>query len=559
MPKRGYVFQKTGSLHPGKNYFDLSHEIKLTCDFGQLIPICFQELSPGDVFKISNSIVLRMAPLVHPIMHEISIFTHYFFVPTRLIWEPWETFITGGEDGNDDTPLPIWEGTESTKYSLWDYFSAGPLGLRDTGFGPIDFPKRCYNLIYNEYYRDENLIEEVDILQPNVLNRAWTKDYFTSALPFQQRGTSPSFPITGDFKLGYYSPGTSQVQATNVVQGPVPTTGGYNDLVFSGTLPPTTGGSNILSDSGAGRYQLGFFNDTNITNIANRDRLIVPITGYNVDNMMGWAVPHITVDDSDITLLADINDIRQAFQLQKWMERNARAGVRYTEFLQAHFSVHPKDERLQRPEYIGGSKSPIIISEVLQTSSSDSVSAQGNLAGHGITADNTRIGSYHAVEFGYIVGILSVMPRPAYQQGIPRELLRRTRYDFYFREFANLSERGIYNAEILAINGNDDYNTGTFGFTGIYDELRISQDRVCADMRDDFDKWHLGRIFDESQPPNLNQSFIECDSQTGGAENPLKRIFAVPSERGLIINFANHITAIRPMPVIPEPGLVDHY
>ena len=245
----------------------------------------------------------------------------------------------------------------------------------------------------------------------------------------------------------------------------------------------------------------------------------------------------------------DIADLRLAFQIQKWMERNARAGARYTEFLRSHFGVSPRDERLQRPEYIGGSKAPCIISEVLQTSSTDATSAQGNLAGHGITVSDAYCGKYHAKEFGLIIGIMSVMPRSAYSQGIDRQWLRKTKYDFYFPEFANLSEQAITNAEICA-TGVSSHNLDIFGYQGRYDEMRTKNSMIVSQMRSTFDYWHMGRQFDVASPPVLNADFIKCV--------PRKDIFAVPSEPGLIINFGNVIKAFRPLPYMAVPGLIDH-
>jgi hypothetical protein len=248
----------------------------------------------------------------------------------------------------------------------------------------------------------------------------------------------------------------------------------------------------------------------------------------------------------------DVSDLRLAFQIQKWMERNARAGVRYTEFLRAHFGVAPRDERLQRPEYIGGSKSPIIISEVLQTSQSTQGTAgspQGNMAGHGLTADRTRAARYRVSEYGWILGIMSVMPRTAYQQGVNRQFLRRTKFDHYFAEFAHLSEQAIENVELVATN-DENYNAGIFGYQGRYDELRYMPSRVCGNMRQLYDYWHLGRKFSLTSPPLLNEEFIKCV--------PDKRIFAVQNEDGLIVNVANIIRAVRPMPIMSNPGLIDH-
>ena len=258
------------------------------------------------------------------------------------------------------------------------------------------------------------------------------------------------------------------------------------------------------------------------------------------------ALQRNSVDLSEATTF-NVSDLRLAFQIQKWMERNARAGVRYVEFLGAHFGVHPRDDRLQRPEYLGGSKNPVIISEVLQTSSTDTESPQGNLAGHGISVGQTFCASYFAQEFGLIMGIMSVMPKPAYQQGIDRQWLRQTRYDFYFPEFANLSEQAIERVELYASTVEAENKT-IFGYQGRYDEMRVKRNMVCSLMRTDFNYWHMGRIF--SSAPALNETFIDCDAT--------KRIFAAPSEPGLIIDVGNRIRAIRPMPIQSEPGLIDH-
>ena len=248
----------------------------------------------------------------------------------------------------------------------------------------------------------------------------------------------------------------------------------------------------------------------------------------------------------------DIADLRLAFQIQKWMERNARAGVRYTEFLRAHFGVSPRDDRLDRPEYIGGSKSPIIVSEVLQTSSTDATTPQGNLAGHGLSVNEAYCGSYNVQEYGLILGMFSVMPRPSYQQGINRQWLRRTRYDFFFPEFQNLSEQAIENAEIMALDADATHNTGIFGYQGRYDEMRYKPNMVVGEMRDTFDYWHLGRVFDALTPPVLNSDFVECNP------DDCKRVFAVQDVPGLMVQFANIIKAFRPLMIQAEPGLIDH-
>ena len=229
------------------------------------------------------------------------------------------------------------------------------------------------------------------------------------------------------------------------------------------------------------------------------------------------------------------------------MERSARGGARYTETLQSHFGVSPRDERLQRPEYIGGSKSPLIVSEVLQTSET-ATTPQGNLAGHGLAVDRKYCAKYHATEFGLIMGIMSIMPRTAYQQGIDCQWLRRSKFDFYWPEFANLSEQAIELEEIYT-QAAEATNRTIFGYQGHYDELRTKRDMVCADMRDTFSYWHLGRIFGAA--PALNSAFVVSD--------PSKRIFADQADPGLMVNFGNIIRAARLLPIESDPGLVDHH
>nr|QJB20252.1 MAG: major capsid protein [Microvirus sp.] len=492
------VFRKIGGLRPGRSAFDLSYDKKFTADMGQLIPVMCDEVIPGDIFDISAQAVVRFQPLVAPILHEINLFAHYFFVPYRLLWEGWELFITGGPDGDDASVLPRWnpsEVAENAEGSLWDYLGF-PVGVDPAGAYPLDFPRRAYNMIYNEYYRDENLQEPVDLDNWQILNRNWMKDYFTSALPWQQRGVAPALPIAG------YT---------------------YADF------------TNAVGVEGSSHY----------VSVRTDSDLLATQTGqYNADVLA--ALNKNQVDLSEATSF-DVSDLRLAFQIQKWLERNARTGVRYKEFLQAHFGVTVPDERLQRPEYIGGTKAPIITSEVLQTSSTDSTSPQGNLAGHGIGVAQGKVGRYRVTEFGLIMGIMSVMPVPSYQQGIDRQWLRETRYDFTFPEFANLSEQAITRAEIFASNVEAE-NTALWGYQGRYDELRVKRNMICGGMRSTFNYWHLGRIF--ANAPALNEEFVECI--------PDKRIFAVQNEPGLIVQYANLIRALRPIPIMSAPGLIDH-
>lgn len=539
--------------------FNLSYDKKFTCDMGQLIPVMCDEVIPGDVFKISNQAVVRFQPLVAPVMHEVHMFVHYFFVPYRLLWDDWEAFITGGKDGDyTGEPPQMLSGSKTGSSdnkavlnTLWDYFGF-PL-LKDT---PQDlsvsaFPWNAYNFIWNEYYRDENLDDEVALDNNQVLRRRWRKDYFTSALPFQQRGVSPAFAVGGTGSLTFPNPvnvripvgfadyvsGNSNIDngATKFFSAATPY--GYSP---SGTTRPITPSTQI--DVAASPY-----NHTVYAQLTKTNTQPNPTAGgsWVGGQSLYEYLQSGSIDFSGSTGF-NIADLRLAFQVQKFMERNARAGVRYTEFLRAHFGVAPTDSRLDRPEYIGGSRSPIIFSEVLQTSSTDSTSPQANMAGRGISADVSYIGKYRVQEFGLIMGIMSVMPKATYQQGVNRQWLRKTRYDFPFPEFVNLSEQAIENQELYAQGSSDD--TGIFGFQGRYNELRFKPSMVCSEMRDIFDSWHFGRKFNGL--PQLNSSFIEC--------NPDKRPFAVQDVPGLLINFGNNIKALRPIPYTAEPGLIDH-
>ena len=508
-------FRSVRALHPARSVFDLSYSKLMTCDMGQLIPVMCDEVVPGDIWQVGNESVVRFQPLVAPILHEINQYVHYFFVPYRILWEDWEEFITGGIDGESEAVLPRWTDPNTEQGSLWDFLGF-PVGITPAGALPIDFPRRAYNLVYNEYYRDETLQDEVAEDNQIILNRNWSKDYFTSSLPWQQRGVSPALPIEG----------TSHA----IWSAGIPFT-------FTGSAVWPAGGSALsnmahnspLPDEGGGTRET--LNNNSVSGGGT-------ITKASLDNN--------TVDLSS-AITFDISDLRLAWQIQKWLERNARAGVRYKEFLISQFGTSPRDDRLQRPEYIGGSKSPIIVSEVLQTSSTDATTPQGNMAGHGISVSQAFAGKYRAEEFGLIIGIMSVMPVPMYQQGIDRQWLRRSRYDFPFPVFVNLSEQAIEQAEIYATNVEAD-NTKIFGYQGRYDELRIKHNTVVSQMRDLFDYWHLGRKF--TSAPLLNSDFIKCV--------PRKDVFAVPSEPGLIVSFGNLIKAIRPIPIQAEPGLVDH-
>jgi hypothetical protein len=546
-------YTHTGGLKPRKSAFNLSYEKKFTCRMGEMIPVMCDEVIPGDVWKINNEMVIRFQPMVTPMLHDVKAKVDYYFCPYRLLWENWEDFITGGPDGDDISEIPLYNETyvqtaniNRAKYSTWDYLGM-PVGINPLGFTPILFPWIAYEQIWFEYFRDEDFekVQGTDIkgetnptnswkkyLNEMTINgynsqsrykfgdikrKDWQKDYFTSARPDRQKGTSPAIPLVGQSNAIF-----SQ-QGLNIFSN------------IGGDIPNLQLSAGFHTDVPAIRI----FDNTNLTQNM--------ITNLNV--RMQSELNKNTIDLGEIQG-ADINDIRNGFQVQKYLERNQRAGSRYTEQLRARWGTAPKDYRLDRPEYIGGTRTPIIISEVVQTSQTDET-PQGNMAGHGISADRNHVCSYRAQEWGLIMGIMTIQPKLSYMsQGINKQWLRRTRYDFPTPEFVNLSEQPVLEVELYATQ-NATQNAIVLGYQGIYDESRTKHDMVCADMRDTMATWHMARKFDGIQ--NLNTNFLEM--------KPQNRPFVGESDefRNCIVNFANVIKAIRPLPFMAEPGLIDHH
>lgn len=538
------TFKMVGGLKPSRSLFNNSHTVLFDCDMGELIPVLGMEMLPGQSTKVSIEEVIRMQPLVAPILHEINAYVHFFFVPTRLLMTDkdhgWETFLTGGVSGEESVSLPLWQEdtdnlTTVTKYSLADYFDI-PVGVNiPAADQPLGFLQRAYNFIFNEYYIDRNYMPEIGMSNNSILHRCWEKDYFTSSLPSQQRGTAPALPISGVLPVDFSS-------VYNTVRMP----DGYDD--------PT-----IINDASGGSQASIWRLMNTLTFSSNGDRLILGGKGqkYSWDSSEGTEVnyePAIVRGSVNLNNAATFNvaDLRLAFQIQKYLERNMRAGSRYIEFLKAHFGVSPTDTRMQRPEYVGGCKSAVVISEVMQTSATSDVSPQGNLAGKGLTADYNKITRFTAPEFGYLVGIMSIMPRAMYSQGLDRKFSRKSRYDWPMPEFTHLSEQAILNKEIY-LSDDTTQNNGVFGYTGIFNEIRSSQSHVRGGMRDTLSYWHLGRKF--SSLPVMNGQFLEVDPLADG----LKRAFAVQDEKGFIVYLGFNIRNTIPLPVIAEPGLVDHF
>lgn len=532
------LFDTVKGLRVPRSAFNLSFDKAFDCEMGQLIPIMCEEVVPGDKFKIGNEMVIRFQPTVAPIPDEIVAKVDYFQVPNRLIFNDeidgvgnnWETFITKGFDGDTTVPLPRWNVSEGKNgvCSLWDYFGF-PTGITPAGkSAPLSFCKRAYNLCFNEFYRDENLQEEVDLDSEDILYTNWSKDYLTSALLEQQRGLATALPVDTTVKFdlddldGY-------ITSTKALPFEVPD-GYFLKREGLSVATPDTARAMWVSEFGSSVQGQ--------PDSSNAAYLQAKVLGGNSINK------HIDA----VSTSFNVSELRLAFQIQKWQERNARGGVRYIEFLQSHFGVHPRDDRLQRPQYLGGTRTPIITSEVLQHSESEATPL-GTYAGKMMTADSNYVDIVNVVEYGWIIGILRIMPKARYTQGINRQFLRNSPFDYYFPEFANLSEQAIYNEEVFA-GDDEDVNLGVWGYQGRFDEMRYKPSQICGNLRGNLDYWTLARKF--SELPNLNGDFVKCV--------PSKRIFAVQSAEtpACIVNFYNRIKALRPMPYIAQPGLIDH-
>lgn len=484
-------------------------------NMGYLIPSCIIDCVPGDNFNISAEALVRLAPMVAPVMHRVDVTIHYFFVPKRLLWDHWEEYITNTEVSGSVPAAPYIVASYSNYNKLQDY-----LGLPiPTGVGYSQnvnaMPFAAYQLIYNEYYRDQNLITEVDyklVDGINVLNvseliairkRAWEHDYFTAALPWAQKGDAVEIPISGDVVLKS-SAGTGQWRKSDGTFYNDPGNDPHIEVSGSGV------GQGAALIDGAGGKTTGKYDPNGTLEVQNAD--------------------------------TSINDLRKAYALQRFLEKLARGGSRLTEFIRTMFGVTSSDARLQRPEYITGVKSPIIISEVLNTTGTVDA-PQGAMAGHGVSVPSGKYGHYFCEEHGYLMGILSVMPKTAYQQGIPKHFLKINESEEHFLpDFANIGEQEILNKEVYANHTNPD---SIFGYIPRYGEYKFEQNRVAGDFRTTLDYWHFGRIF--ASDPALNADFVEA--------NPTHRVFADTDENDdkLWMAVHNHIIARRLMPKYGTP------
>lgn len=546
---------------PRNNPFSRSYEFDFTTDFGKLVPVVCEEVYPSDDYRIRTEAVIKLAELQAPAYARIDAYIHYFFVPNRLLYEDWEEFITGGLDGNfsNGTMLSpvapcadindLANGGWLDPGSLGDYFGMPSLahgqGQTYANVPPISIlPFLAYQKVYSDFFRDE-LLTTVPEFAPHaggqaqstdladfmtMRYRSWKKDYFTSARPDTQLGPQQEIPLNGSIASdGVLRFGFSSDSAAARFFRPGLATSDFEDLGSDHTSDRYVSKVYASQSSGSGN-------------------------GYQAVYVGG-----LTLDDAGIL----INDLRRTLKLQEWSEKNMRGGNRYIENILHHFGVKSSDARLQRSQYLGGRKIPVMISEVLQTTgtvgnqdySSGTTRYLGARGGVGSSASSTQRIHYFSEEHGFLIGILSIMPHALYCQGIPRMFGDRwDRYSYLWPEFGNLGEQDVYNWELFVGAGANQPNNETFGYQSRYADLKVGVNRIAGEFKTNLQYWTTARIF--SSRPNLNESFVTMtDSNNADGMN---KIFAVDSNAlasHFRCQFFNKISVLRKLPKFGVPSI----